>query len=465
MAEHFLTTEKTMYKRFAPVLWLFAQNGQQPAMQMPGMSPGQMPGMSMEKPSIPAPNLLQGVVSRPALKLEDFLALADKNNPTLQQAAAIVRRSEAQAKQAALYPNPSVGYEGDQIRGGSYGGGEQGGFVAQTIVLGGKLGLRRNIYEQQKQSDQIAAEAQLARVHNDVAQQFYDTLSAQQMVTVRGRLLSLATDAVETAHQLANVGQADAPDVLQADVEAEQAAIDYNTSQRMFLQRFKSLAALAGSPTTEVAPLDADLTASPEIDPAKLVDSIVQQAPTVRQAQQQAAVAEARLKDARREVVPDLQLRAGEQQNLEALPEVPGKKTGAQSFASVGIELPLWNRNQGNKQAAEAELNEARQEVTRTQLSLRQRAETLAQNYLSAREEADRYRTALLPRARRAYELYLDKYRNMAQAYPQVIVSQRTLFELEVHYIDSLNRIWQNAIALENFTLQGGLEKPPAAAR
>src|SRR5271163_2676841 len=168
-----------MSKRFASVLWLcaaplFAQNGQPPA---------------------PVPQLLQGVASRPPRKLEDFLAMADKNNPTLQQAAALVRRSEAQAKQAALYPNPSVGYEGDQIRGGSYAGGEQGGFVAQTIVLGGKLGLRRNIYEQQKQADQIAAEAQLARVHNDVAQQFYDTLTAQQMVVVRGRLLGVAGDA------------------------------------------------------------------------------------------------------------------------------------------------------------------------------------------------------------------------------------------------------------------------------
>ncbi len=451
-----------MYKKFAPVLWLFAapliaQNGQQPAMQMPGMT--------MEKSPAPVPQLLQGFATRPPLKLEDFLALAGKNNPTLQQAAAIIRRSEAEAKQAALYPNPSVGYEGDQIRGGSYGGGEQGGYVAQTIVLGGKLGLRRNIFEQQKQSDQIAAEAQLARVHNDVAQQFYDTLAAQQMVAVRGRLLGLATDAVETAHQLANVGQADAPDVLQAEVEAEQAAIDYNTSQRMFLQRFQSLAALAGSPATEVAPLDADLTATPEIDPARMVDAMVQQAPTVKQAQQQVAVAEAKLKDAHREIIPDLQLRAGEQQNLEALPEAPGKKTGAQSFASVGIELPLWNRNQGNKQAAEAELEETRQDITRIQLSLRQRAETLAQNYLSAKEEADRYRTALLPRARRAYQLYLDKYQDMAQAYPQVIVSQRTLFELEVRYIDSLDRIWQNAIALQNFTLQGALDKPPAAAR
>jgi outer membrane protein, heavy metal efflux system len=436
-----------MSKRFASVLWVCAVS------------------LFAENPPVPAPQLLPGVASRAPLKLEDFLASADKNNPTLQQAAAIVRRSEAEAKQAALYPNPSVGYEGDQIRGGSYGGGEQGGFVAQTIVLGGKLGLRRDIYVQQKRSDQIAAESQLSRVHNDVAQMFYDALSAQQMVLVRGRLLGVANDAVQTAHQLANVGQADSPDVLQAEVEAEQAAIDYSVAQRLFLQRFKSLAALAGTPAIAAAPLDGALDTPPEMDPARIVDTIVQQGPTVKQAEQQIAIAQARLKDARREVVPDLQLRAGEQANLEALAGDPARKTGAQSFASVGIELPLWNRNQGNVRAAQEDLEQARQEVTRTQLSLRQQAEALGQNYLSAKLEAERYRTALLPRARRAYELYLDKYRSMAQAYPQVIVSQRTLFELEVRYIDSLDRVWQNAIALENFTLQGGLAKPPADAR
>src|SRR6202453_2234236 len=249
-----------MFKRFVSVLWLcaaplFAQN-----------------------PSVPA------------LKLEDFLAAADKHNPTLQQAAAIVRRSEAEAKQAALYPNPSVGYEGDQIRGGSYGGGEQGGFVEQTIVLGGKLGLRRDIYEQQKQSDEIAAEAQLLRVHSEVTQMFYHALSAQQTVLVRGRLLGLANDAAQTAHQLANVGQADSPDVLQAEVEAEQAGIDYTVAQRLFIQGFKSLAAVAGSPSAEVTLLDAALDAPPEIDASHVVDTIVQQGPAVRQAQQQVAI-------------------------------------------------------------------------------------------------------------------------------------------------------------------------------
>ena len=243
-----------MYKKLASVLWLcaaplFAQAGHSASMQMQDMP--------MEKPSSLVPQLLQGVASRAPLKLQDFLALADRNNPTLQQAAAIVRRSEAEASQASLYPNPTVGYEGDQIRGGSYGGGEQGGFVAQTVVLGGKLGLRRDIYQQQKQSDQIAAQAQLLRVHSEVTQMFYHALSAQQTVLVRGRLLGLANDAVLTARQLANVGQADSPDVLQAEVEAEQASIDYTVAQRLFLEKVQvARRGRRPTPATEVAPLE-----------------------------------------------------------------------------------------------------------------------------------------------------------------------------------------------------------------
>ena len=84
------------------------------------------------------PDLLREAFSRPALDRKQFEDLALANNPTLKQAAAIQRRSAGQARQAGLYPNPSFGYQGEQIRGGEYRGGEQGAFVQQTIPLGGK---------------------------------------------------------------------------------------------------------------------------------------------------------------------------------------------------------------------------------------------------------------------------------------------------------------------------------------
>src|SRR5579885_559483 len=380
--------------------------------------------------NLPAPELLKDVASRPAMSLANFLALADQNNPTLKEANALVRRSQQKARQAGLYPNPSIGYQGEQIRGGSYGGGEQGAFVQQTIVLGGKLGLRRNIHEQEMRSEQVGVEEQTYRVHADVQQAFYDALAALTTVHLRQQLLGLALDAVETVHQLANVGQADAPDILQTEVEAEQAKVDYSSAQREYLK-------------TE-----------------QMLESVVTQSPTVKRARQEIVVAQARLKDAKREPIPDLQLRAGEQYNGEHVSENPLKPTGAQSFASASINLPLWNRNQGNVQAARAEIERAEQDLAREQLSLQQQAAPMAQSYESAKFEADRYKTQLIPRATRAYELYLKKYQSMAQAYPQVLVSQRTLFQLRVSYVMALHEEWRNAIALQNYMLNGGLHAP-----
>lgn len=410
--------------------------------------------------NVPAPDLLKDVAQRKAMPLEDFLALADKSNPTIAQANSFVRRSAAQAQQAGLYPNPSVGYQGEQIRGGSYGGGEQGAYVQQTIVLGGKLGLRRNIYNQQRQSDQIGVEEQTYRVHNDVTQAFYTALTSQAVVIVRQRLVGLAMDAVETVHQLANVGQADSPDILQAEVEAEQAKIDFVTAQREFLQRFRVLAAYAGQQNLAVAPLSGSLDSPPALDADSQVAAIIASSPTVKRMQQEVLVSEARLRDAKRQVIPDLQVRAGEQYNFEHITDSPAKAAGPQSFASVGVNLPLWNHNQGNISAAQADIERARQDVLRTQLSLRQMAEPLAQSYLSSRFTAERYRTELIPRAQRAYQLYLAKYQNMAMAYPQVLVSQRTLFQLQIGYLAALHDVWTNAVALQNFTLSGGLDAP-----
>jgi cobalt-zinc-cadmium efflux system outer membrane protein len=410
--------------------------------------------------NLPAPELLKDVAVRPPVALADFEAFADANNPTLKQAKAFVRRSQEQARQAALYPNPTVGYQGEQIRGGSYGGGEQGGFVEQTVVLGGKRGLRRNIYEQQKGADQIGVEEQTYRVHGDVQQAFYDALTAQATVQLRQRLLGVALDAVETVHQLANVGQADAPDILQTEVETEQAKVDYVTAQHQYLQSFRTLAALAGKGDLPVSPLKGELEKTPELNAEQIVNSIVADSPTIKRAQQEAEVAHARLKDAKGESVPDIQLRAGEQYNGERVSENPTKAAGPQSFASAGINIPLWNRNQGNIGAAKAEIERAEQDVARAKLSLRQEADPLAQSYLSAQFEAERYKTQLIPRAARAYELYLKKYQNMAQAYPQVLVSQRTLFQLQIGYLLALHDVWRNAIALQNYTLTGGLETP-----
>src|SRR5439155_3806144 len=94
--------------------------------------------------------------------------------------------------------------------------------------------------------------------------------------------------------------------------------------------------------------------------------------------------AQAELERAKREPIPDLQLRAGVQQNRELL-ESSGRPVGLQSFAEVGVRIPLFNRNQGNVQAAKANIERADLEQQRVQLLLRERSSSVFQNYLTAK--------------------------------------------------------------------------------
>lgn len=405
------------------------------------------------------PDLLAAAKTAPARSLEEFEALALKNNPTLKQAKAIAHVSAGLARQAGLWPNPSVGYLGEQIRGGSFGGGEQGGFLQQTIPLGGKLGLRRNVFEQQKKGDEIGIQEQQLSVRGAVQVQFYSALARLRIVAVERKLLDIATDAAATAHQLANVGQADAPDVLQAEVEAEQAKLGFVKAQREYIQSYEELAVVAGEPQLPIAWLQGDLDHPPVIDTDRYLDDLFQNSPTLKLAQQEAVRADAELARNKREAIPDLTVRAGVQQNLELL-EPAMHEVGVQSFATVGIQIPIFNRNHGNVQAAKAQVERQQEEIQRIRLQLLQTAQPLLQQYLISRLEEERYRTQLIPRAERAYELYLTKYRNMAAAYPGVIVSQRTLFQLEDGYARTLGELWTTAVQLQNYLLADGISTP-----
>jgi outer membrane protein, heavy metal efflux system len=195
------------------------------------------------------------------------------------------------------------------------------------------------------------------------------------------------------------------------------------------------------------------------IDTDRYLDDLLENSPTLKRARQKILSADAALARNKREAIPDVSLRAGVQQNQELL-EPSMRAVGVQSFATAGIQIPIFNRNQGNVQAAKAQVEREREEVARIRLQLLQTAQPLLQQYLISRLEEERYRTDVIPRAQRAYELYLGKYRNMAAAYPEVIVSQRTLFQLEDSYARTLGELWTTAIQLQNYLLTDGISAP-----
>ncbi|HEX5104644.1 MAG TPA: hypothetical protein VFV87_12575, partial [Pirellulaceae bacterium] len=88
-------------------------------------------------PDLPAPSTPEPVRSS-GPTLADFEQMALAANPSVARAAALVQAARGNYTQVGLPPNPSVGYEGQQL--GSGGLAEQDGiFIQQEFVRGGKL--------------------------------------------------------------------------------------------------------------------------------------------------------------------------------------------------------------------------------------------------------------------------------------------------------------------------------------
>jgi cobalt-zinc-cadmium efflux system outer membrane protein len=200
-----------------------------------------------------------------------------------------------------------------------------------------------------------------------------------------------------------------------------------------------------------------------QADDQQLLDSLLKESPQVRIAQAGVAHAQATLARAKREPIPHLDVRAGLQQNLQLL-NPPSVRVGLQGFATVGIQLHIFDRNQGNVAAARADVEKAHSELQRVDLSLRERFALTLQKYRNARIVVDRYQAEILLRARRAYELMVARYGLMTASFPQVLNLQRTLYATETGYISALEALWTNSIVLRGFLLTGGLEMPGPTA-
>lgn len=413
----------------------------------------------------------EGIPLGPVMKLEDLEAMALQRNPTLAQSEAAIRAAEGRRRQAGMFPNPVAGYFVEEFVFRSPGEtAEHGAFIEQAIPLGGKLSKARNVFALERDQAVIEAEAQRLRVTNSIRLLYYETLGAQRLVELRFNLSQLAQEAVEVTRELANVGQADRPDQLEIEIEFERADIEWLNAQNDWLRAWQMLAAMVGNPTMPPA----RLAGNPEEDLAplnetQLLDALLQQSPDVRVAKTSVERARAVLARERAQRVPDLFVRGGLGYNLERFepvaPALTGERKGLSGRLEVGVNVPVFNRNQGGIAAAEAELAIAEGDLNRLQLMLRSRFASSYREYRSAQQLAERYRTRVIPRAREAYQMYLANFRQMAAAYPQVLIAQRTLFQVEVEYARALVQLRERATGLRGFLLEDGLGQIRGAER
>ncbi len=394
----------------------------------------------------PDPQPVPGPAGVP-LTLADLQQYGLANSPAVRRAAAAVEAARGTAVQAGLKPNPKIGYEGDTIRQANSSG-LQGGFVEQTIKTGGKLQLARAA----ALVDVADAEAALRRAEVDVLTQvrtgYFAVLVARETLRVNGALVRLVAEVYSIQVERVRAGQAAPYEPLGARALLQQARSAVVLSRNRYASAWKQLAAALGRPDlppTELAGrADVLLQDAPHYDYHASLHRVVPAHTEVATAANAVDRARLTLRLAEVTPVPDVDLRYLVQKDNTTPP------FNVVHSVAVGVQLPLWDRNQGAIRAARANLARAAEEARVTSNDLSSRLAAAYERYLNNLALLEAYRDRILPDQVRVYRGVYERYDKEPDVlnFPDVIAAQQNLGQAVQTYLSTLGALWESVVEL-----------------
>jgi len=331
--------------------------------------------------------------SKRSVTLADAVEIFMRQNLQLVAARYDIETADAEKLTARLRPNPQisvglsdlpVNLSGPIIKEQTYDYG-----VSRTFELGGKRSKR--IETADANSDLARGQFQMVvwQLTNDLKRKFYTVLLNQSLMNLARENETTFAEIVKHTTELVNAGEISGLDLDRVEVEKLKFDTDLANAERDYEVALRDLRFALGG---DYRAMDIEVSGSIDYEPHQfthdeLLDLALAARPDLKAAKlsERAADANIRLQDAQR--IPDLTLGGG----LEQVP------SGTSSYTfGVGIEIPVSNRNQGERAKA---LIEKRKAQTQEQLLTNQVLSDVDKALVAfekQRHRVDLYRTGVI---------------------------------------------------------------------
>ncbi|HEX6650059.1 MAG TPA: TolC family protein [Pyrinomonadaceae bacterium] len=328
-----------------------------------------------------------------SITLDEAVEIFMRQNLQLVAARYDIETADAEKLTARLRPNPQltvglsdlpVNLSGPLIKEQTYTYG-----ISRSIELGGKRSKRIGLAE--ANSDLARGQFQMVvwQLTNDVKRKFYTVVLNQSLLNLALENQSTFAEIVKHTAELVNAGEISGLDLERVEVEKLKFDTDLANSERDYEVALRDLRFVLGG---DYRVMDIAVAGTIDYEPYQfsfvdLRDKALAQRPDLKAAQlsERAADANIRLQNAQR--IPDLTLGGGVEQ-------VPA---GTSSYTfGVGIDLPISNRNQGERAKA---LIEKKQAQNQTQLITNQVLSDVDKAMVAfemQRRRVDLYRTGVI---------------------------------------------------------------------
>lgn len=389
----------------------------------------------------PPPSALTGEL----LTLQAALDGALQTSPELIAYAAETRAREAEVSQSARFINPELAVEVANVAGS----GDYGGFdatettlqLSQQFELGNKRQLRRGMAE--VEHARAVRELEIARIDLQarISQKFLAMLSAQDHLRLADEQVALATQTLAVAEEKIAAGRAPSVEKYRFQSALAEARLDREKAMLTLTTARQTLASALGRETTTLGGVSGNLTILPLLPAYTEIEAQIGQSPEVarRRIESEAKRRELALTRANRIVDPTIGL------GLRNF-----KESGDNALIfGLSLPLPLFDRNQGNVQAATHRLSAAQAQeasgVVQSRASLAESWQSLA----VSSAEAQMLRDQIIPSAQQTFEAANYGYQSGKFGVLEVQDAQRTLFEVRERYLEVLTTAHLAAVELD----------------
>lgn len=415
------------------------------------------------------------------LSADDAVQIALLNNANVRAGLAQIGISRADAVQAGLFTNPTLGLSFKFPEGGGRANLEAG--LAQNIADLWMIPPRKRAAERDLDRTILQTAREMVALTNDTKTAYYNAVAADQAFSIARDNVTITQRLFDVTDARREAGTVGSLDVNLARGQALRAEVDFRTarleaaSTRRTLARTLALTALADEiKLTDVLPLPQEGS----IDPERLVGIARESRLDIRAAHENVAAAEARIRAEYAKRFPNVELGIDfERSERRAQPgrnvladtarasiangglTAPDIESRSQRDAakrqeidytlgpSLGVTLPIFDQNQAQIAKAQYAHQEALALLESLDRSIVQETREAVDRALTAWNIAALFDRELLPQARDTLSISESAYQAGNTPILNVIEAQRSLLEATRAHIAALQTAANALVDLE----------------
>ena len=406
----------------------------------------------------PTPNASAQYIGQDGVSIEKLVESAGSRRLDLLAARQRLTIAEGRLVQAGLRPNPVFDAEYGSPR--FLAGEAEYDFSAglsQTLELGGKRGKRKVVAElelQQVRAEISALERQIAA---EIRRKYATALAAARQLDVVERLLAADAELVRVTEARLSEGDVAPLDLNLVKVESDRLRVQRIEARNQLETALLEIRGLIGFDAAEPLRLAPQTDRPPrlELGLSELTASALRERADLQAALIGERLGTAKINLARSQSVPNVtpSVRFSRTKGIIDLPPTAGGGFAGdldnELTFGVSIDIPIFNRNQGEIASATGEQIQAVRNREFLEASIRRDVAIAYSQYRASAEKLVLYVTQILPRSEANLQTVRAAYAAGEFSVFEVVAEQRRLNESVTGYNEVLEKYYTALAALE----------------